>query len=282
MWPFLAGAIGLAAAVAAIDFRDRRDNMTLLDMTSFNTQRTEKGFRFRAKGDPLRASWKSQGLRFVATSIEGEAERDAERGFELKRATLDGIREAEFGPPDGSPRARFVRLSVVKLEYDREGEVASVVSPGAIRLVSQVPARRETFELQGSSARLEVVPIGREAEDPLRSGTVAGPVRMKLETLNVGRPEDPADDESVTVEGRADRLEIAEFGRLLTLSGNVELRGTSVRLSDREVTDDAVLGGSVTRVERAVLRLDRERRIVEVELSAENGRTELSSRRARP
>lgn len=256
----LVAVAAIAAAQSVTVWKDAAGNMVVRNLSSWRATRvSDKAISFKGLGKPFEASWKEQGLTVRATTMEGLAEKDDKGAYQLQRATIEGIASAAIEETvDGSVRTTEIRCKTIR--YDGVGSKADLEGP--VRVVSKVPAQSQSLELTGSSAHLGLTPIGEKADWPLRSGTIEGPVTMRLDSVERD-PKGEAEPRKVRVTGKANRATFNDAARTITLTGRVELEGT-----------DSIIGAEV-KADRVVITLDERREIVDIEFTGSPGESRL-------
>lgn len=254
---FLGSAI--LASLQGIVFRDKAGNMSLENMKSWKgTKVDDNTMSFVGAGNPLRGQWKDQGLSLQqAIRIEGTAVRAKGNVFRLEQASMSGSVIAVLRQ-QGSGGERTTTLKAESIVYTAEPSKAVIT--GGVDLKIHSPGISQTFNITGSSAVLDLVPLGEKASFPLSSGTIQGPVRFRLDGE---RKAAKGTSTAVVVTGNAAKLTYDDASLTMTLTGGVHLEG-----------DDAVIGGTVD-ASKAVIRLNDKHEVIEVSFEGSPGKSTL-------
>lgn len=253
-----------------ITFKDKAGNMVVENLRSWKATLISDGkISFQGAGNPLKGTWKDQGLTVTASSIEGLAERfqllkgtavqDKPGAFRLKQAKISGDVVATIEQRSKS-EDRTTTLKCASIEYHADANTANL--RGGVDILIKSPSNGQTFTMSGTSADLMTTPLGQTSEWPLKSGTVEGPIKLRLDAT-VKDAAAARGTKQVVVTGTASRLTFNDENRTMTLSGDVHLEG-----------DDSVIGGTVD-ASKAVIRLNEKHEVIEVSFEGQPGRSTL-------
>ncbi len=239
----------------AIEITDKNRNMVLSGFTSWKLVKLdEHRARFVAKGS-LHGIWKDQGLDVLCKTMEGIFDRQTAGTNRLTTAEMSGGVVATMTKQEPkTSRATVVRCE--RMIYDGDQSEAKIV--GSTIITSTLANGSETFTMHGSGANLKLAPLGERAEMPVRSGHVAGPVTMHLESMQL---DSKGKSRKVVIDGKGRVLTFDDVARIIVLSGDVELNG-----------NDESIVGHVTAT-KATIRLNEKREVAEVEFEGEPGET---------
>lgn len=224
--------LGLALALAQTGkgqparFGDRKDNFAILDFTSslIDGNLTE-GFTFEFTGSPLRGYSRSQGLGFTSNKISGRAASDKKGGLVLKSAEATGSVNVTVTRSDAAGAQTTAKVTSARLTLVDGGDSAKVTMPGAFTYVqNDADARgKRTITMTGATGVLTLSSLVVRTKDPLQAATIAGPVKVVVDSTGKGSGGAAVQTE-MTATG--DRLTYDGAARTIILSGNVKFDGS--------------------------------------------------------
>lgn len=257
---------GMAVQLTPIFFRDKKDNMAVWNLGSWVIEKVSENkitFRGHAKqGDVFYARWKSQGLAVKGGAISGSALK-VNGAFELSDAKLSGNVVADLTSQDPSGAERVSTLTTALMSFSTNARVVSI--PGKVHVEAREtkkPSQRPawTMEVDGSSSSLTLWDPDLKRPFAIRSGTIAGPVRLQLTSARKSNDEE-GKLIPVRIAVSASEMTYQDEPRMVTLVGAVTLDG-----------EDDLVGG-LMQASKAIIRLDKEFQPTAIELSGDPGKT---------
>lgn len=227
-------ALGVAALVSAQQAKrillvDKESNVEIVGYSGFNIKYLGKGrSSVTATGKPLVVNWTTQEMnlktsRFVGTVAQGEG-----RSLELESATLTGVDML-------LKRASAAAGSTAKQELVMTGESGTYTAStstlkllGGIKIERKDPAAEQSMTLTGASATIILYPnpLPKGARSAMKSGEVAGPVRIEVNSVRVEEGKKLASKIVAT----GNRLDLSDPDSTMTLTGNVRITGNDPAL----------------------------------------------------
>jgi hypothetical protein len=229
--------LALPFAVATAGLQDRlvyRDPARSLMLYNFDTYSIDHGdgtILFKGTGEPLTIVARESGLTMRGNSTTGSA-RFHNGTYVLEQAETIGNSQIVL---DSRERDAFLNernltqeiqegqtratLTSSRMLWRTQNDLGRAIFPEPLRLVasSQSETDTQTWTFSGLSADVLFAASGESAQTWPREGTIEGPIEFSLSSTSHGE-----------AEGRADRLVLGVKGahRTLTMSGNVQVRGT--------------------------------------------------------
>lgn len=265
------GAVAAVAIQAGGRFSDKAGNMIVENWTSWKATRVgENGLKFFGTGQPIRGTWKDQGLKVNGQKIEGEAAISRNDRFQLTTATLSGNVNAEIRKTaeDGSPSNIDLDTETIVFDYPN----SKVKLTSKVRIGGQWGKDRQTFSLDAPSAELVLPPPGQKSDFPLLHADVPGRVTMNFGGVRSAR--DPQTGKATGVKfaivAKANHLVYDDPTRTIKLTGNVTISG-----------EDPTIGGDIE-ASSATIKLTSDRRVKEIELAGSPGKSTVRDNRPPP
>jgi hypothetical protein len=262
-------------------YRDRAASFEVRQFSrmSSSTEGLQPGSRkIEAEGKPLLAEWFAQGIKVRTHQLEAMVSEVANDRFQMDSATLTGdaqlVLDGAKIEPNNPQAIGLTEVNSQTIQVQRIGDGYRVTSPGPLDVKSvgqgtrvvridgqnrEVPTRNETY-LKGSKAEFTLDSESAAGQNPLRSGTIEGPVEVRLvrTDLNV-----QALQSTVKVTGNRLEMDLRASQPYLRLSGGLQIEG-----------DDAAFNG-VSNADTATIVLNERQAIVRVELSGSPIKTTL-------
>lgn len=246
-----------------ITFKDKQQNMILENLTNWRmTKINEQTFKFQGTGHPIKGSWKDQHLILLANSIEGLIQSGKNQEFELIDALLKGnvLLDLTSFPKSKPHITRTTHIESQEIEY--HGKSSQIILPKPFKATSTYPEELQSIFISGQKAVFNLVPASLIYENSLKSGSITGPVQMKIQMLS----QSLSKKETITktfINATTDHLEISNEGLLMTMTGHVHIEG-----------EQGAFFGDI-QADKATIHLNQKREIIDVELEGHPGQTIL-------
>jgi hypothetical protein len=254
----LSGLITLAATLQdGVTFKDKQGNMSMRGLTSWVLKRIDDDtISFEGSGAPFVGKWRDQGLEFTGRTIKGTATKNAAGAYRLTQATISG---AVVGVVREDAKKQTLTIRTESCSYDGKSDMATL--PNAFSLRFDDGANDQVLTVTGKRGSIGLAPWGEKDQYPIRTLEVAGPVEMSLG----GNRLQQSSQQRVPfrVFTKASKVTYVDATRTFTLAGPVEIDG-----------EDDLVSGTVG-ANSAIIKLNAERKPVEISLSGSPGRTSL-------
>jgi hypothetical protein len=254
--------LAVLALAQNVTFKDKAGNLTVSGLASWRVTRLDaEAVRIVGRGSPFTAVWTAEGLTLSGLDIEGRLSQGTGGRLQLRQARVKGNVVMRLVQNTANQGQRTTALTGAALDYDAGRDETTI--DGAVSVATKLERSGELFELRGTGATIQLYPLGETREWPARSGSLGGPVTMRLlrtrSATQRERSEGTTDPVTVEVTGRADRLAFDEDGRRIVLAGSVTIVGS-----------DAAGFGEI-KANRAVVRLNERREVVDIDFDGSPG-----------
>lgn len=255
------------------EFQDRVGQFGIENYTSFRSEFRPGGVsQFEAWGSPIRGYSRRQGVEFQAGHAIVTA-LDEDGALFMSNAEIDTNVRATITRTGANNATTTNTITTARMTFSDDRSVSRVNSPGQFTLTNryQEGGRIDrTLTLSGTSLQLQLDSLLRQTRDPLRSATVAGPVRIQVDS----RQSRSQEVSRFVIDARGARLTYQGDDRRLTLTGGVSYTGTEFLVTggeERRLFDGELTGDTMT------ILFDENFEIISVQLEGGPGRGSVRS-----
>lgn len=203
-----------------------------------------------SSGKRLHLVSKERGLVADCAKVEGDA---TAQGL-LSKATMSGQAHIEVTRPSSNKDSKEVQTATAdgsSATYSETGNTLHVA--GTVVLTDIDSGARRSMHITGSSADLQLSPQSSK-EVALKSGTVAGPVKMDIKGLRVenGQNGGPSKKVPFTLHTTSDKASFDYTARTITLTGHVHTTSDDPTVAEGSVSTETIRlheDGSIESVE---------------------------------
>lgn len=230
------------------EFKDRVGQFGIENYSSFAfLGRPGQAMNFEAWGSPIRGYSRNQGLEFQAGHVVVTA-LDEQGTLFLSQAEIDTNVNATITRtgPNNTTSVNTIRTARMTFADDRA--ISRINSPGQFTLTNRYTEGTRidrTLTLTGSSLQMQLDSLLRQTQDPLRSATVAGPVRVQVNSSQT----QSAEISRFVIDARGARMTYNGSDRQLVLTGGVSYTGTEFLVAggvERKLFDGDLTGDTMT------------------------------------
>lgn len=275
--PLLVALAGLTAALAVsqsgqtkiTEIKDKAGNMWVRGFAKMRLERIGanqlKYTVSTATGKKLQATWTKENIRIESGGLECLVLRDKDNAYRLQTATMSGGIVADFIRASANAQSKenqTAKIQAASADYD--GSKDTVTVKGNVTLTRTDPGAGQTMTATGASGTIQLSEQGASA-NAVKAATLNGPVKLTMTGVRDGDDGKPV---KFTLTGLADRMVFNDAARTIVFTGNVRISG-----------DDPTLGGDISGVNVATVKLTKDGEIESIDLEGDPGKTVVQDKR---
>ncbi len=268
---------GLTAALAVSqsgqtkipEIKDKAGNMWVRGWSKMHAERIGSNqLKFTvgaASGKKLLATWAKENINIESGGLECLVIVDKDKAYRLQTATMSGGIVANFVRASANAQSKenqTANIRAASAEYNGSNDTVSV--KGNVTLTRSDPGAGQSMSATGASGTIQLSEQGASA-NAVKAATLNGPVKL---TMTGVRPGDDGKPLKYNLTGLADRMVFNDAARTIVFSGNVRISG-----------DDPTLGGDISGVNSATVKLTKDGEIESIDLEGDPGRTVVQDKR---
>jgi lipopolysaccharide export system protein LptA len=251
------------------EIKDKAGNMWVRGYSRMRIENLGSGkYKFTVStsdGKKLKATWAKENIDIESGGLECLVVLDKTKAYRLQTATMSGGIVANFVRASANAQSKenqTANIRAASAEYNGSNDTVTV--KGNVTLTRSDPGAGQSMSATGASGTIQLSEQGASA-NAVKAATLNGPVKL---TMTGVRPGDDGKPLKYNLIGLADRMVFNDAARTIVFTGNVRISG-----------DDPTLGGDISGVNSATVKLTKDGEIESIDLEGDPGRTVVQDKR---